>query len=265
MANDLDFFDLAMQPGCTINHVRVFARLRGFTRWDRKDPDYGWAWPAIDTLAGACEISRSTTLRCLKWLTEHRYIKPVSRYGTDGHRTSNAYWMLGRDIDAAPAPTRSRRGRLGVTGDTKADPGLSVKSAEPKCQNTPGLSVTQGDTLTTSENDNTLETTSGADAPGKPKRETWLTPYGDAWIARYGGEPPYKVMAKYLAKLHTDLGAPVLLPRWVSYLARTEPAYVSVPKFCATHGSYNGHAPDLTPRNARNRLALSTWTPDDDR
>lgn len=282
MPHDIDFFDLAMEPGCTVNHIRVFARLRGFTEWRRGHKDYGWAWPSGETLASECGIGRRTVVRCLQWLAERGHIRSVARYDEAGHRTSNGYWMLTRDPTATPTTTQKRRKPKCHQTGTQADPGLSAsgdtqagfdlgvsggtQAAPPKCQKRPRLSATMRGTgvppgVPIGESPN-------GDSPEEParngngkRRETHLTPYGDDWTARYGGEPPWGILAKCLTKPHQQLGERVLRPRWQEYLLRTEPAYVSVPKFVSTLGSYDPEAPRLSPRNARNRLALAQWRP----
>src|SRR3990167_3532902 len=68
--------------------------------------------------------------------------------------------------------------------------------------------------------------------------DSWLTPYWDAWVARYGGEPNGGQLAKALRKAHERHGAADLLPRWQRYLRETEAAFVNPAKFAATVGAW---------------------------
>jgi hypothetical protein len=71
------------------------------------------------------------------------------------------------------------------------------------------------------------------------KRETWLTPFGDAWQARCGN-PPFGRLARDLAPLVKQLGEPEALARWSRYLDATEPRYCAPARFVATHAAYAG-------------------------
>jgi hypothetical protein len=68
---------------------------------------------------------------------------------------------------------------------------------------------------------------------------TWLTPYSDAWKARFGGEPDFGVLARYLKPVHDTVGPPGTLVRWSAYLAATEAQYVSPKRFAETHGAWS--------------------------
>ncbi len=70
-------------------------------------------------------------------------------------------------------------------------------------------------------------------------RETWLTPFADAWSARCGN-PPFGRLAKALAPLIESLGAPETLTRWTRYLEATEPKFCSASRFVDTHVAYVG-------------------------
>lgn len=82
-----------------------------------------------------------------------------------------------------------------------------------------------------------------ADAAAKPSNgkhpDTWLTPYWDAWVAQYGGEPSAGKLVKPLRKLHDTHGQADVLPRWKAYLAGTGPQYASAVKFAETYGSWS--------------------------
>lgn len=71
-------------------------------------------------------------------------------------------------------------------------------------------------------------------------RVTWLTPYWDAWVARYGAEPHAGQLSKYLKRPRDALGDAECVARWGRYLAATDGQFVSPAKFAATHGEYRG-------------------------
>lgn len=57
-------------------------------------------------------------------------------------------------------------------------------------------------------------------------RDTWLTPYGNAWRERWGAEsePPWGEMSSQLHEPHKLLGAEEALARWRRFLASKEAA-----------------------------------------
>lgn len=69
------------------------------------------------------------------------------------------------------------------------------------------------------------------------KRETWLTPYHDAWAERYGGQPAHGQLAKAL-KPHHDADPDKCLTHWKRYVAETEGQYASPTRFAATFGEW---------------------------
>jgi hypothetical protein len=72
----------------------------------------------------------------------------------------------------------------------------------------------------------------------EPAKETWLTPFADAWQARCG-EPPFGKLAKVLAPLHKQHGGEALT-RWRRYLEQTDPQYCSVHRFAETWVKWGG-------------------------
>ncbi len=83
--------------------------------------------------------------------------------------------------------------------------------------------------------------------PKASKRETWLTPYGEAWSAAYGGEPSYPQLAKTLKPLVAEHGEAMVLTHWQSYLQQTPARYASPAKFGQTFASWAPTTPDLSP------------------
>lgn len=75
-------------------------------------------------------------------------------------------------------------------------------------------------------------------APQKAPRETWLSPFSEAWTATYGGEPNYGQLAKSLKPL-TEAHAPgEVLDHWTRYLVATEARFASPSRFAQTYGSW---------------------------
>ena len=70
------------------------------------------------------------------------------------------------------------------------------------------------------------------------QRKTWLTPFGEAWHARYGGEPAYGELAAHLSPLRADHVLGEMLEHWTRYLEATEAKYVSPARFAQTYGHW---------------------------
>lgn len=86
----------------------------------------------------------------------------------------------------------------------------------------------------------------------RPRRVTWLTPYWDAWIAAYGGEPAGGTLARYLQPLDERHGTDTTLSAWRRYLAETEPRFANPARFSQTFGSWlngSGKRPTQHQRN----------------
>lgn len=80
----------------------------------------------------------------------------------------------------------------------------------------------------------------GAVKADRRKHETWLTIYGEAWTARFEGEPPWKQMAAYFAGLQKDKGPVHLLAAWKNYLGQADALHASPARFYQTYGSWAG-------------------------
>lgn len=75
--------------------------------------------------------------------------------------------------------------------------------------------------------------------PAKRGRaDTWLTPYGEAWLDRAGGPLPYARAARDLRPLDRAHGPDETLRRWRIYLAATPPAMLSSARFRATWAAW---------------------------
>ena len=96
---------------------------------DHCDND-GWCWPAHETLATKCSMSRRSVVRAISQLKEQRKISVRSRKDNKGYQTSNLYKLdledktqsdrlaLGKEKENEDAPRVSDDGGLGeVAGD----------------------------------------------------------------------------------------------------------------------------------------------------
>jgi len=99
-------------------------------------------------------------------------------------------------------------------------------------------------------------------APLRATRETWLTPYFDAWVEAYQGEPSGKELARFITPLRQKHGDPAVIAAWQSYLSQTEGQFANPARFAKTYGTWSGTAARVTaPRKLtqrqRNEAALS--------
>lgn len=100
-------------------------------------------------------------------------------------------------------------------------------------------------------------------APAKKGRETWLTPFGEAWEAALGGLPPYSHIAKEFKPLCERLGPEKVLEGWKRYLRETEGKFASPGSFARRVGLWvkvpaapRPEPPKLTPQS---EIAASLW------
>ncbi len=107
---------------------------------------------------------------------------------------------------------------------------------------------------------------SGAASPagGKAARETWLTPYCDAWAEVYpDGKVPAGMLSKWVRPLDLEHGPGKVRPELVAYLRATPIEYLNFEKFAAAFGTWV-RAPALIARGRpsvpeQNRMVLDEW------
>lgn len=81
------------------------------------------------------------------------------------------------------------------------------------------------------------DTSDGAKANKRKKektsavRETWLTPFADAWQASAKGKPNYGQMASVLGLAIDEHGSELVLRAWLHYLKVTDTKYLSLARF----------------------------------
>lgn len=78
-----------------------------------------------------------------------------------------------------------------------------------------------------------------AASSGDESRETWITPFADAWHTQYGGDMAIKPATRPLKALIDEWGAEEVLRRWGIYLNATEGAYANPARFASTFGEWN--------------------------
>lgn len=85
----------------------------------------------------------------------------------------------------------------------------------------------------------------------KLSRPTWLSPFGAAWVARFGdgSVPPWGPMARALAPLVKGHGEGETLRRWTNFLQGSEARFVSPSRFATTFGSWTTPDPDAWKRD----------------
>lgn len=71
-------------------------------------------------------------------------------------------------------------------------------------------------------------------SPSAP-RESWLTPFWDAWVAAFDGEPNGGQLARYLKPLVDEHGEQEVVWRWKRYLAQSD-GKASANHFTSTWG-----------------------------
>ena len=73
----------------------------------------------------------------------------------------------------------------------------------------------------------------------REKRGTWLTPYWDAYCARFPGVIPNGgFMGKCIKPYHDRDGEAQCLAQWVAYLNLTDAMFVSPARFAAGYGAW---------------------------
>lgn len=79
-----------------------------------------------------------------------------------------------------------------------------------------------------------------------PTRATWLSPFGAAWVGRFGvgSQPPWGILARSLKALVAEHGSDEVARRFKNYLSTAEARYVSVPRFAETFGAWTTANPD---------------------
>jgi hypothetical protein len=100
----------------------------------------------------------------------------------------------------------------------------------------------------------------------RPPRDTWITPYAEAWREQYQGEMSIGPATRPLSKLRKDFGEEETLKRWRHYLAATEALYASPARFAATFGTWEkAGAKSFDMERARERwtfygnMQLTNW------
>jgi hypothetical protein len=76
---------------------------------------------------------------------------------------------------------------------------------------------------------------------------TWITPFADAWKARFGGDMPIGPALTALAPLRTAHGDEETLRRWMNYMAVASPEFVNPARFASTWARWDTSDPPSSP------------------
>ncbi len=94
-------------------------------------------------------------------------------------------------------------------------------------------------------------------AGAREQRETWLTPFGQAWERATNGQFAYSRSSRPLKRLVDRHGAEAVFRAWCSYLSETETQFLSVDRFAGTYGHWAGTIPEAVARgHDPNRAAV---------
>ena len=84
-------------------------------------------------------------------------------------------------------------------------------------------------------------------AGAREQRETWLSPFGQAWERATNGQFAYSRSSRPLKRLVDRHGAEAVFRAWCAYLGETETQFLSVDRFAGTYGHWAGTIPGLCP------------------
>lgn len=110
-----------------------------------------------------------------------------------------------------------------------------------------------------------LQKDKGDPAVRTASKNTWLTPFADAWIKQYQGSPNYGLLAKALKPLVDAHGEALVLEHWNTYLLETPGRFASPRRFAETFGEWDRRKADRRegPRRASDLTApFPDETPD---
>lgn len=216
--------------------VKVFLTLIALSQ-DPHGPRNGTVFIARKQLAGRCFVTEERLADCIAILAKE---DPQSRTtSSDGRRLEilpNGFRVLNyslyhdRDADEELSRSRARAGRV---GGTRSGEVRSVQQDDSKQNRSkPEAKRSYREEIETeTERENVIpaapvQTAFHGEKPGngKPrsKRETWLTPYEQAWKERFGAEaeaPLGQIMAAFSKPGPKSLGHDELLARWKRWLA----------------------------------------------
>lgn len=91
-----------------------------------------------------------------------------------------------------------------------------------------------------------------APAP-KPKRETWITPFYEAWQRQYDAKPNARQMASAFRPLLERATPDDVLRAFERYVSETEARFASPSRFAQTFGHWSGTAAPVRAKNGQER------------
>jgi phage replication O-like protein O len=210
---------------------------------------YGWgrkvAPISLEFFVEWTSFSTSTVQRALRELYDRKIVlaqnnRPVL------YKVQKDYdqWLTGQQV------TKSKKKVTGQDVTTLVghdDDHLSRSTGDQ--QDTPQVEGTQPTTeplIQEYKNTNTSTTNSKKARKPRKAKETWLTPFNDIWLGKFGGDMPFGVAAAVLKRLVDRHGHDTTIAHFTAFVDHAEPDYVSLPRFESTFGSWK---PRKEPKN----------------
>lgn len=88
--------------------------------------------------------------------------------------------------------------------------------------------------------DSTVAPASRAVVSAAARRETWITPFAEAWRARTGGDMAIEPALRPLSKLRREHGEPKVLQAWCRYLGESDATFLGAAAFASKFGLWSG-------------------------
>lgn len=218
----------------------------------------GTAWPSLPRVMVWTGLSRRTIQRALRTLCEGTAAVFVRDVGL-GHQASRY-----RLRETLPEPARETPRETLPDERRQSDTTCHSDASEvPPRHPLRGVMVTPINEQVRNSNELFTEEFKTAPASGRRKRtpllerretlpvkaprETWLTPFGDAWLARWGAEsrPPFGELARALKLPEaTAQGQDVLVRAWTQFLQHaSRPEYARPLRFVEGLGQWVRYRP----------------------
>lgn len=197
------------------------------------DNSTGVCHPGIESIRKGCGLGPTRTKAALRVLQAAGYID-VSR---QGNCRTNRYRVM---VTIATSDShKPGQGMVTIATHLKKLDSEELDSVIPQVPNPSSPAEPAGCTCGEAYGLREKDTPKCSYCEPKQSKTTWLSPFGAAWKARYGGEPPYGRLGKSLRPLVLKHGEATVLERFTRYLNATDAAYVSVEKFAATWGAWD--------------------------
>lgn len=213
-------YELQDDPDADPGILTSYLALRRYADWG----GIRGARASHATLARKAHVSPKTLARNLEWLRAKGWVE----------------WASGKANGTPNTYTVHRSLLPGGTPQVTDPPTPSVTD-----RGTPQVTDNQEPVYQEPDTKKLLPATSAGDSPSSNEngvsRETWLTPYFDAWHDRFGKDAAFPAgqIAKALKDIHHRVGPAEVCRRFAHYLRVTKAEYLNVPKFAATFGDWD--------------------------